>query len=134
MKKELVIKTDNNTLVRAEEFLNDFRAEYLLEINDSFMNILIAFTEAVNNAINHGNKKNSKKNVTILLEKSDKHFNIYVSDEGEGFIEKEVPDPTLPENLLKQSGRGVFLIRKLTDSTYIESKNNGTSVKMVFDL
>lgn len=134
MKKELVIQTDNNTLVRAEEFLNDFRAEYLLEINDSFMNILIAFTEAINNAINHGNKKNSKKNVTVILEKSEKYFNIYVSDEGEGFIENEVPDPTLPENLLKQSGRGVFLIRKLTDSTYIESKNNGTIVKMVFNL
>lgn len=134
MKKELVIQTDNNTLVRAEEFLNDFRAEYLLEINDSFMNILIAFTEAINNAINHGNKKNSEKNVTVMLEKSEKYFSIYVSDEGDGFVENEVPDPTLPENLLKQSGRGVFLIRKLTDSTYIESKNNGTIVKMVFNL
>ncbi len=134
MTKELLISTDNNTLVKAEEFLNDFRSEYLIELDNSFMNILIAFTEAVNNAIYHGNKKDESKKVLIKLEKNSKYFVIYVRDEGNGFIESEVPDPTLPENLLKQSGRGVFLIRKLTDEVDIISTSGGTEVKMGFRL
>jgi|APTNR8051073442_1049403.scaffolds.fasta_scaffold11766_2 anti-sigma regulatory factor (Ser/Thr protein kinase) len=134
MTKELLISTDNNTLVKAEEFLNDFRSEYLIELDNSFMNILIAFTEAVNNAIYHGNKKDENKKVLIKLEKNSKYFVIYVRDEGNGFIESEVPDPTLPENLLKQSGRGVFLIRKLTDEVDIISTSGGTEVKMGFRL
>ncbi len=132
MTKELLISTDNNTLVKAEEFLNDFRSEYLIELDNSFMNILIAFTEAINNAIYHGNRKDSTKNVLIRLEKNSKEFIIYVRDEGNGFLESEVPDPTLPENLLKQSGRGVFLIRKLTDVMNIDSTSSGTEVKMGF--
>lgn len=134
MTKELLISTDNNTLVKAEEFLNDFRSEYLIELDNSFMNILIAFTEAINNAIYHGNRKDSTKNVLIRLEKNSKEFIIYVRDEGNGFLESEVPDPTLPENLLKQSGRGVFLIRKLTDDMNIDSTSSGTEVKMGFRL
>lgn len=134
MIKELLISTDNNTLVKAEEFLNDFRAEYLIELDNSFMNILIAYTEAVNNAIYHGNRKDPKKSILIRLEKNTKSFIIYVRDEGIGFVESEVPDPTLPENLLKQSGRGVFLIRKLTDEMKIDSKSSGTEVMMGFRL
>lgn len=133
MTKEQVIKTDNYTLVKAEEFLNDFRAEYLIE-NNNFMNILIAFTEAVNNAINHGNRKNPKKNIRISIEKKLNKLKIEVKDEGEGFRVNEIPDPTLPENLLKQSGRGVFLIKRLADSMEIESNENGTLVKMGFNL
>lgn len=134
MIKELNIVTDNNTLNKAEEFLNDFRAEYLLELKDNFMNILIAFTEAVNNAVNHGNKKNPNKNVNILLEKKSKYFQIQIKDEGSGFIEDNLPNPTLPENLLKQSGRGVFLIRKLSDDVEIISDKRGTLVKMRFKI
>lgn len=134
MRKEIIIDTDNNTLLKAEEFLNDFRTEYLIELDNSFMNILIAFTEAVNNAIYHGNKKNPEKKVIITLEKNTQHFIIYVKDEGVGFVESNIPDPTLPENLLKQSGRGVFLIRKLTDEMEIDSTSNGTEVKMGFKL
>lgn len=134
MIKELNINTDNNTLNKAEEFLNDFRAEYLLELKENFMNILIAFTEAVNNAVNHGNKKDPNKNVLIVLEKKTKFFQIQIKDEGKGFIEEHVPDPTLPENLLKQSGRGVFLIRKLSDDVEIISNEKGTVVKMRFKL
>ena len=114
--------------------MNDFRTEYLIELDNSFMNILIAFTEAVNNAIYHGNKKNPEKKVIITLEKNTQHFIIYVKDEGVGFVESNIPDPTLPENLLKQSGRGVFLIRKLTDEMEIDSTSNGTEVKMGFKL
>lgn len=133
MTKEQIIKTDNYTLVKAEEFLNDFRAEYLIE-NKNFINILIAFTEAVNNAINHGNKKNPKKKIRIIIEKKSNTLKIIVEDEGEGFKLQDIPDPTLPENLLKQSGRGVFLIERLADSMEIESNDKGTLVKMGFNL
>lgn len=134
MIKEIKIETDKNTLNKAEVFLNDFRTEYLLELKVNFMNILIAFTEAVNNAINHGNKKDPQKFVNITLEKTPKFLLIQVQDEGNGFVEERLPDPTLPENLLKQSGRGVFLIRKLSDSVEINSDIKGTLIKMRFNL
>lgn len=132
MIKNITLTTNKDTLLKAEEFLSDFRSEYLLELEDRFMNLLIAYTEAVNNAIIHGNKQNPYKNVFIELEKSNKELRISVQDEGGGFKESKIPDPTLSENLLKQSGRGVFLIRKLTDEVKINSETKGTKIDMIF--
>jgi len=134
MIKDIILSTDKYTLLKAEEFLSDFRSEYLVELEDRFMNLLIAYTEAVNNAIIHGNKQNPYKNVFIELEKTTNKLRVSVKDEGEGFAESKVPDPTLSENLLKQSGRGVFLIRKLSDEVRINSESKGTKIDMIFYL
>ncbi len=134
MTKDIILSTDKHTLLKAEEFLSDFRSEYLVELEDRFMNLLIAYTEAVNNAIIHGNKQNPYKNVYIELEKTTNKLRVTVKDEGEGFAESKIPDPTLSENLLKQSGRGVFLIRKLSDEVRINSESKGTKIDMIFFL
>lgn len=134
MIKNITLTTDKDTLIRAEEFLSDFRSEYLLEFEERFMNLLIAYTEAVNNAVIHGNQQNPYKNVFIELEKTKNELRISVADEGNGFSESNVPDPTLSENLLKQSGRGVFLIKKLTDEVRFNSQESGTRIDMVFYL
>lgn len=134
MIKNITLTTDKDTLVRAEEFLSDFRSEYLLEFEERFMNLLIAYTEAVNNAVIHGNQQNPYKNVFIELEKTKNELRITVADEGNGFSESKVPDPTLSENLLKQSGRGVFLIKKLTDDVKFNTQDSGTRIDMVFYL
>lgn len=134
MTKDIILSTDKHTLLKAEEFLSDFRSEYLVELEDRFMNLLIAYTEAVNNAIIHGNKQNPYKNVYIELEKTTNRLRVTVKDEGEGFAESKIPDPTLSENLLKQSGRGVFLIKKLSDEVRINFESKGTKIDMIFFL
>jgi len=135
MKKEIEIKSDKDALSKAEIFLSDFKKEFVPNLGDRFFNILIAYTEAINNAVNHGNIKNPSKSVKIKLEIIDNQsLEISVQDQGEGFEEKKIPDPTLPENLYKDSGRGVFLIKKLADGVDYKINSYGTLVRMKFDI
>jgi serine/threonine-protein kinase RsbW len=98
---------------------------------DSYGNILIAVTEAVNNAMYHGNKNNPDKFVNIGFQNSDKQLIFSISDEGNGFDYLGLPDPTDPANIEKISGRGVFLMKNLADS--IEFEHNGQTVKLAFN-
>ncbi len=97
---------------------------------DNYGKILVATLEAVNNAIKHGNKDNPQKLVDVEIEYTKDEINITVSDEGEGFSPAKIPDPTLPENIEELSGRGVFLMKKLSDS--IKFNEKGNSVTMSF--
>ena len=100
---------------------------------DLYGNILISLTEAVNNAIIHGNENDESKTVKIQLNKmSNNRLEIRVSDEGCGFDYQSLPDPTAPENLLKIGGRGVFLMQQLCDN--ISFHNNGSTVEMQFKI
>jgi serine/threonine-protein kinase RsbW len=98
--------------------------------DDKFYNILIAVTEAVNNGIIHGNKLNPAKYVHFTILADLNEIEIIVEDEGEGFDHEGVVDPRQPENLLKENGRGVFLIKALCDSCDYESNNTGTRLVM----
>lgn len=82
---------------------------------DSYGNILIAITEAFNNAVIHGNKFDSTKDVSILVNENDDVILFSVSDLGSGFDYTSLPDPTAPENIEKENGRGIFLIKNLAD-------------------
>jgi serine/threonine-protein kinase RsbW len=97
---------------------------------DNYGKILVAALEAVNNAIVHGNKSIAHKLVDVEIEFNENHIKITVTDEGEGFDPKKIPDPTMPENIEELSGRGVFLMTKLADS--IEFNDKGNSVTMNF--
>lgn len=99
---------------------------------DSYGNIMIAVTEAVNNAIYHGNKGNPEKHIKIGFESEDKKLNFYVADEGEGFDYEALPDPTDPLYIDKPHGRGVFLMRNLADK--VEFHNNGQEVMLQFNV
>jgi serine/threonine-protein kinase RsbW len=99
---------------------------------DNYGNILIAVTEAVNNAIYHGNKGNPDKKIHIAFESSDKNIKFLVEDEGCGFDYKNLPDPTDPANIDKPNGRGVFLMKNLADK--VEFNNNGQQVSLTFNL
>ena len=88
----------------------------LFSINqDYYGNILVALTEAVNNAIYHGNKSNENKNIDITFKSSPTQVSFIVKDEGAGFDFDNLPDPTNPENVENLNGRGVFLMRHLAD-------------------
>ena len=95
-------------------------------------NILIALTEAVNNAIHHGNRLDPSKQVVLGYEVKGDKLVFVVSDEGPGFDFEHLPDPTDPENIEKPHGRGVFLMRALADS--VEFSDNGATVAMAFSL
>ena len=128
---ELILKSDPQKINEVESFVKQFAQD--LEINENiFPNILISVTEAVNNAIIHGNQRNINKEVKIYLEESEATLTIIVSDQGSGFNPSNVPDPTLEENLDKLGGRGVFLIQQLCDKVFF--KNNGRTVEMKFNL
>jgi len=92
--------------------------------------ILISTVEAVNNAILHGNKGDSRKKVKVDFTADGNYFNVTVTDEGEGFEYSNLPDPTDPANIENLHGRGVFLMRNLSDE--IEFNDSGNEVKMQF--
>ena len=120
-------KTDNLQLV--EKLIDDFSAVHSID-EELYGNLLIAALEATNNAITHGNRLDENKNVELSLTKEEEKIVLTVKDEGNGFDYDNLPDPTSPENIENMSGRGVFLMSKLSDK--IEFKNNGSLVKMTF--
>ncbi len=112
------------------ELLIDTVCEDLSLNEDHYGNILIAVTEAVNNAIIHGNNYNSDKRVKIGVEKKDEKVVFIVEDEGAGFDYMNLPDPTAPENLEKPDGRGIFLMKNLSDEVIFD--HNGSKVSITF--
>ena len=122
-------KAENLNVV--EQMINTVCEEH--EVNeDCYGNILIALTEAVNNAIHHGNKSNPSKEVTLNLTSEGSVLSFIIEDEGPGFDYNNLPDPTDPKNIEKPHGRGVFLMKNLADR--VEFLNEGSKVKMDFNL
>ena len=95
-------------------------------------NVLVSVTEAVNNAIVHGNKEDKNIKVRLGLKQNKKSVRFIVEDEGMGFDHNTLPDPTNPKNLEKVKGRGIFLIKSLSDKTTF--KQGGRVVEMLFKL
>jgi serine/threonine-protein kinase RsbW len=103
----------------------------LFNINEDYYgNILVSLTEAVTNAIYHGNKANPNKSIDICFKSHPDRITFSVQDEGSGFNYKTLPDPTNPENIEKPNGRGVFLMRNLADNVTFEE--NGSKVILDF--
>ena len=93
--------------------------------------LAIAVTEIVANAITHGNKHDRKKKVTITFEYSDDTIVVTVADEGAGFDANKIDNPLDPENLLKESGRGIFIVKALMDEIKFIKGERGSIVRMV---
>jgi serine/threonine-protein kinase RsbW len=119
---QLSSKIANITIV--EKFIDELSAKYGF-IDEVYANILTCLSEAVINAIVHGNRENLDKKVYINLEViNDKRLIFTISDEGDGFDFNNLPDPTSPENIENLTGRGVFIIKKLADQCIFNSKGN----------
>lgn len=121
--------SDMNELFRAESLV-DKVCQHLCVKEDNYGNVLIAVTEAVNNAIKHGNKNDVSKFVELKVMDSDDVFSFEVKDQGSGFDFNNLPDPTAPENIEKENGRGIFLMRSLADK--VDFGNNGSFVLLTF--
>lgn len=101
------------------------------KLNDDLHgNILISLTEAVTNAMVHGNCCDQNKNVLINYSQQPNQLMFRISDEGRGFDPEALPDPTTPENINTIGGRGVFLMRQLTHR--LRFKDSGRTVEMLF--
>jgi serine/threonine-protein kinase RsbW len=98
--------------------------------DDHYGNILIAVTEAVNNAIIHGNKYSDLKKVRVEVKRNPNEVVFTIIDEGAGFDYLNLPDPTAPENIEKPDGRGIFLMKNLSDGVSFDS--NGSKVSITF--
>ena len=99
---------------------------------DDLMKIGMAVREAMVNAVAHGNRYNANKKVRLSLSLSGGRFTIVIADEGEGFDFENLPDPLAPENLLRTSGRGIFLVRSFMDEVQLRHlESGGTEVTLV---
>ncbi len=127
----MVLNSNPKNIARVETFVQRVVKECKLDA-DMHGNILISLTEAVTNAILHGNNADESKTVEISLRQEADNIAICVKDEGPGFKYDDIPDPTQEENLLKLGGRGVFLMRQLCDRVLYT--NNGSQVEICFNI
>jgi serine/threonine-protein kinase RsbW len=98
---------------------------------EALFGIDLAVREAVTNAVKHGNKFDQTKQVKITIENRAHELLITIEDEGAGFELNQVPDPTSSENLLKESGRGIFFMRSFMDEVVWEhAATGGTIVRL----
>ncbi|GAB2474191.1 ATP-binding protein [Algoriphagus taiwanensis] len=115
-----------------ESFIDNAKESF--EINDDiYGNIMISVTECISNAIIHGNGGDKNKLVNLELKMEDDQLKFIIQDEGQGFDLSELPDPTSPENLEKPGGRGIFLIRHLSDEVKFEEGGKKTILSFYMD-
>lgn len=125
----LVLKSDPKQVGKVEGFLEKINKR--LNLDDAqFNKLLVATTEAVNNGIIHGNKRDQTKKVTLSCELNHASLLVRVQDEGPGVDPDALPDPLAEENLMRENGRGVFLMRSLMDAVEFERVPEGSAVTM----
>lgn len=131
-----VIKGNSIAIPSDQEFLPDvdifiegilrgFGAE-----ESTVADIAISVSELVNNAILHGNKSTLEKAVTVTISKADSEVAITVADQGGGFDPSSVENPIDDANLMKEVGRGLFIVKSLMDKVDIDTSNAGTTIRI----
>ncbi|MCX6269756.1 MAG: ATP-binding protein [Bacteroidetes bacterium] len=129
-KQELSIESGLQNLYKIEKFVEEI-SDFFNVNNTYFGNILIALTEAVKNAIVHGNKEDIDKKVLVIFESKPSGLTFIVKDEGGGFDSDSIPNPT---DLEVVEGRkiktGLYLIRSLADE--VNFKDNGRQIEIQF--
>lgn len=126
----LSIPSDRSSILAVEPFLRSI-AE-LQSLGGRYHDLLVAVTEAVNNGIIHGNTCDVAKLVHIDVQVTPHDVIVVVRDSGAGFDVAAVPDPRSPERLLQEGGRGVFLIRQLSDASDFQPTSSGMTVFIKF--
>lgn len=130
-KSGLHLESKTDSIAQVESLVDEVCEEYKVN-EDYYGNILIAITEAVTNAIQHGNKQDPSKFFDVELQKGEKEISFWIKDQGDGFDFNHLPDPTDPENLEKIHGRGIFLMKHLADK--VEFHDHGRTVELGFNI
>ena len=125
----LTLESNPIQISKLEDLTGKIIVKY--DINpDKYAAILICLTEAVSNAIVHGNLSNKSKKVVINTDENEDYVSLQVCDEGSGFNFSQLPEPTFPENLEAPGGRGIFVIKALSD--VCEFQQPGNIIEMHF--
>ena len=119
-----------DTVNSAEETATKLASEAGFD-DEEVMKIAMAVREAAVNAVLHGNAYDPGKKVTVAFERTAKELVITIRDQGKGLDPSKIPDPLAPENLLKTSGRGIFLIRSFMDAVEINPSQTCTEIKLI---
>ena len=128
----MTLRSNPNQIRKVEHFLKKVNdVAHLDEIQMHKM--MVSLTEAVNNAIIHGNKSDLGKKVSVQCEILPGWLVVFVNDEGGGFEPSKVRNHLRKQNLLKESGRGIFLMRTLMDKVEFEREPSGTRVSLWLD-
>lgn len=130
-KLEISVDSRLDQIVLVENFIDHFYNVFDLS-TELYGRITLSTIEAVNNAILHGSGRDSNKSVTITVTKSDKDVKVIVMDGGKGFDYSMIPDPTSPDGMINTTGRGLYLMKTLSDRLIFE--NGGSKVTLVFIL
>jgi serine/threonine-protein kinase RsbW len=129
----LRLTSDLQNIRFVKPFVDRIASEHALEREgEVYHNILLTLTEAVNNAIRHGNQLDQRKKVLVKAQHSDRRLAILVEDEGCGFDYRKVPDPTKEDRLTQAGGRGVYIMHQYCDS--VRFRRNGCAVELGFRL
>jgi len=126
----LIIPSNLNELNQVVDFSKRIsqKANLTQEQSD---NLAIVLTELVNNAIIHGNKMISSKRVYLTSKIYSDRLEVYIRDQGSGFEPSKIENPTNPENIWKENGRGIFLVQNLIDEVEFLRSNSGMCIKIV---
>ena len=125
--KILVIKSDTSELNNVEVFVKELFTENNIP-RKYFNKVFLCVSEGVVNSIEHGNKNDCNKEVCIFADCESETISVEIKDEGDGFNLEEVADPTSPENIRKESGRGLHIISALSEQ--IEYNKNSIQFKI----
>jgi serine/threonine-protein kinase RsbW len=129
MERCIKIGSTISNIQEVELFLNSIFDEYEIDSN-RYSKIYLSLSEAFNNAIQHGNKLDESKYVTISFSVSSNYYEFTIEDEGIGFSLDSLKDPTTVENIRNESGRGIFIMTRFSDN--IEILEKGNKIKLNF--
>ena len=125
--KKLTLPSEPKSLLSLESWVNSLCDAYNISV-EIYGNILITLSEAVNNAISHGNGNVFEKNTLVVSTFEKKKLVFTITDQGKGFDFSQLPDPTTPENIEKPQGRGIFLMNHLSDGVVFEEPGNKVEI------
>ena len=134
--KKPIISGDTITIPSSQEYLTDVDVfiEGILRgwgaDESAIADIAISVSELVNNAICHGNVSSEEKTVKVTIGRNGTSVSITIYDQGQGFDPEDIEDPLADENLLKEAGRGFFIVKALMDKVEINDEKEGTSIKI----
>ncbi|MGD0832112.1 MAG: ATP-binding protein [Terracidiphilus sp.] len=126
----LRLKSTMESVAEVEAAAEKLAADAGLDEDERF-HVAMAAREAAVNAVLHGNEYDPAKQIFASFENNGASLVISIADQGKGLVPESIPDPLAPENLLRGTGRGIFLIRSFMDEVHFRQLNPGTELTIV---
>ncbi len=122
----ITIPSSLEYLTNIDDFIEGILRGY--EVDESIIaDIAISVSELVNNSVSHGNKLDSSKTVSVSISQKNSDVEIVITDQGQGFDPQTISNPLDEVNLLKDTGRGIFIVNALMDTVDVKTTESGTT-------